>query len=469
MRISISCLHPCLVVALLLVSAPLNASQVTSVTLCREVVEPDLVPVDITEVFTSDAPELHAIVALKGVQDHTLVQGVLVSVNAVPTPNYRVSAVELEMSEGHESVHFAMSRPEDGWPPGDYKLEVSIDGRLAAVKTFKIVTARQPCGAAETPSGGTRGTAAPTGSPAQSEGAYGTPKGVGDSKGSFRGRSGGTYRHPAGFTFWCPAGWSAKITEEVLQLVPPNPGTSPEGPTEIYIVAGESVAGEGIFSPQDPRVVEYIDQQVRSVSPYLILKGAAVPVSMGHGHGVELNWEGTSPRGDLVRARAFVTIVMEHGISLIGIGFKDLLQARDADLRQMFSSFGFGAGENDPAVVGSWRLAFTSAVDNQSPFESAWSRAQAVSETKTILDIRSDGTCSWSSKNTIIVGAGDVWLEDSSGSTSQGQWYAGSGIIYIIWDDNTVRDCTYQIDQTGGGRRLRMVCGGKGEIWEPAR
>jgi hypothetical protein len=190
---------------------------------------------------------------------------------------------------------------------------------------------------------------------------------------------------------------------------------------------------------------------------------------MSHGHGVELNWEGTSPRGDLVHARAFVTIMMDRGISLIGIGFKDLLRARDEDLRRIFSSFGFGAGENDPTVVGSWRLASTSAIDNQSPFESAWSRTQAVSETETTLDIRADGTCSWNSKNTMIVGAGDVWLEDNSSSTSQGRWNAGDGIIYIIWDDNTVRDCAYQIDQAGAGPLLRMVCGGKGEIWEPAR
>jgi hypothetical protein len=288
-------------------------------------------------------------------------------------------------------------------------------------------------------------------------------------KTSSSGRSGGTYTHPAGFKFWYPQGWTTKITEEVLQLVPPNPGSTPEGPSEIYVVVGESVAGEGIFSPEDPRVVEYMDQQVRAVSPSLILQGGAKSVTMSQGKGAELNWQGTSPRGDVIHARAFVAILKDHGISLVGIALKDLLQARDADLRKIFSSFGVGEGHNDPAVVGSWILVSTSAIDNQSPFETAWSRAQAVSETQTVLDIRADGTCSWNSKSQTIVGAGDVWLEDNSSSSSQGRWNAGNGIIYIMWDDNTYRDCMYKIEHAGGGRQLRMACGGKGEVWEPAR
>lgn len=283
------------------------------------------------------------------------------------------------------------------------------------------------------------------------------------------GRSGGTYRHPAGFTFWYPAGWTAQINAEVLQLIPPDPGSSADGPTEIYVVVGESVGGEGISAAEDPRIVEYMNQQVRSLSPSLSLQGNPRPVPMSQGNGVELTWEGKSPKGDVIQARAFVAILEGHGISLVGIALRDLLQARDADLRQMFSSFAFGERQNDPAVVGSWRLVSTSAIDSQSPFETTWSRAQAVSETETVLHLGANGSCTWNSKTQTIVGAGDIWLEDNSSSTNNGRWNAGNGILYIMWENDTYRDCMYRVENAGGGPKLRMACGGKGEVWEPAR
>ena len=160
---------------------------------------------------------------------------------------------------------------------------------------------------------------------------------------SHNGRPGKLFKHPVGFSFWYPDSWQAIEQEGFLQLVPPDPGSTPEGPTEIYGVTGESVAEEGIFSPEDPRVVQYLDEQVRSISPYVRRTGNVSTINMSQGQGAVLNWEGQSPRGDQVHARAFVSIIRQHGVALIGIGFADRLAARDADLRQMVSSFGFGA------------------------------------------------------------------------------------------------------------------------------
>jgi len=71
-----------------------------------------------------------------------------------------------------------------------------------------------------------------------------------------------TYRHPVGFKFMYPADWKAQDTGEMLLLTPPNQGQSPQGPTELYFVAGESVAGEGIYDAMDPAVVAYLDENV---------------------------------------------------------------------------------------------------------------------------------------------------------------------------------------------------------------
>jgi hypothetical protein len=320
------------------------------------------------------------------------------------------------------------------------------------------------------------GTAAPPGSGAAT--GSGRPGGSAGASGTLArgleaanrdGRAGNVWKHPFGFSFWFPEGWTTQEHADFLQLIPPNAGSSPEGPTEIYAVIGETIAGEGIFSPDDPRVISFMDQEIRAISPFVTRQGGTTPIDWSQGKGAIIDWEGTSQRGDVIHARAFMAIIKDHGVALIAIGFKNLLEARDADLRQMFSSFGIGQGQNDPALVGTWKMVSTASIDNQSPFESAWSRAQAVSETETFLTISPDGTCTWTSKSQMIVGAGDVWLEDNSSTTNRGTWNAGNGILYIIWDDNTYRECAYQFQGGGGGRQLRLACGGDGEVWEQAQ
>jgi hypothetical protein len=133
-------------------------------------------------------------------------------------------------------------------------------------------------------------------------------------------------------------------------------------------------------------------------------------------------------------------------------------------LRQIFASFGFGQGQNDPALVGNWRLVSVSSIDNQSPWESAWSRAQAVSEENSLLEFRPDGSWFRTDENHMIVGAGDVWLEDNDRATSQGSWNAGEGVLFMVWDDNSYEEYEYRLQ----GAQLRLVCEGKGEVWERA-
>jgi hypothetical protein len=272
-----------------------------------------------------------------------------------------------------------------------------------------------------------------------------------------------------GFSFWYPQSWTTKVQEGFLQLIPPDPGSSPQGPTEIYGVIGDSVAGEGIFTPEDPRVIDFLDQQVRAISPFLTRKGSTHPAETSQGKGVVIDWEGRNQQGQTVRARAFVCIIRDHGVALIGIALADRLEARESDLRSMFSSFGFGEGQNDPVLIGSWRLVSTSAIDNQSPFETAWSRAQAVSETQSELVFHPDGSWMRTDESTTIVGAGDVWLDGSDKSSSRGRWNAGDGLLYMVWDDGSYRECLYRAEAAADGQRLRLVCSGKGEIWSRTR
>ncbi len=279
-------------------------------------------------------------------------------------------------------------------------------------------------------------------------------------------KMGKTYRHPTGFSFWYPADWSTRIEGELLLLVPKDQQIGAQGPNEAYIVYGESIAGQGIHSPSDPRVTQYLDQIIMSALPTLQRTGAPTPINMIQSQGVLLNWEGANNQGQRVEARAYVAIINNFGVSLIALGLKGLPAKREAELRKIFESFAFGQGQKDPNLMGRWQLFATQAITNQSVFETDWSRASMVSDKSSILEFRADGTWLRTDKSHMLVIAGGSYLEDKSCDASNGRWYASNGVLIMIWEDNSWEEYRYQIQQTSQGRQLRMVCGDSGQVWK---
>ena len=181
-----------------------------------------------------------------------------------------------------------------------------------------------------------------------------------------------------------------------------------------------------------------------------------------------MNWQGTSPNGGVVCARAYISLIKGSGISLIALCLKDRLEAREAELERIFTSFALGEGQRDLRIAGSWNFLTTHSITNWSPFETAYSRAQMAADRTATLVIRPDGTWTRTDKTHMIAGAGGVWLESNDTKESKGTWYAGNGSLSLIWDDKSWQEYKYQIRQTPQGVRLLLTSGGKGELWERA-
>ena len=280
---------------------------------------------------------------------------------------------------------------------------------------------------------------------------------------------GKTYRHVIGFSFWYPADWAVKELQDTLQLVPPDPGTTTQGePTEVYFLMGNSVAGEGISRADDPRVMAYLDQAMAKLSSFLRRTAAPAPKAMMNGQGVVMNWEGTSPTGNLVCARAYVSIINEYGVALVGLCFKERLERRDAVLQRIFASFSFGAGQLDQQLCGKWTYLTTQSMTNWSPFETSYSRAQMASDRTGTLSLQSDGSWTRTDRTQMIAGAAGVWVESDQTKVNKGRWYAGGGSLYLIWDDNSWEDYKYEVRRTAEGIRLLLASGQKGELWQRA-
>jgi hypothetical protein len=273
------------------------------------------------------------------------------------------------------------------------------------------------------------------------------------------------YRHVAGFSFWYPDDWTVKVQNAFLQLVPEDARSTADGPTELYLLTGQSVAGENITKPEDSRVVAYLERELRSLSPTFVRSGTMSRVTMSQGSGIALDWTAKSPKNDELLARSYVAIIRDHGVALTALGIKAQIAERDAVLRKIFASFGIGEGQRDQKLVGTWKLTSEYGLTNTSPFETDYSRAKLVSATTSTISFAADGTWVRRDQNHMIAGSGGLWIEDKSEKVNRGKWNAGNAELYLIWKDDSWSDYKYRIQATPQGRRMRLESGKTGEIW----
>jgi hypothetical protein len=278
-----------------------------------------------------------------------------------------------------------------------------------------------------------------------------------------KGEEGKTHRHPLGLSYWLPAPWTAQDKQDFLMLTPPDPSSNADGPTEIYFILGESVAGEDIKSPSDPKVAAYLDGQVKSVAPFLARRAETTTVELTSGKGTVYEWEGKNPKGDDVVARAYVAIFKENAVALAVLALKDRAKARDEALRKIFASFAFGPASLDAKLARSWSFVENVTVSNQSPFESAWTRAQYGRETASTLTLAADGTWTRRDVSQAIMGAAGIWLDTGRQETvRKGRWCAGNGQFYLMYENDSWTVYQYRLE----GDTLRLASGAKGEVWK---
>lgn len=281
--------------------------------------------------------------------------------------------------------------------------------------------------------------------------------------------TGQLYNHPMGFRFWYPTGWKVQTQEEGLQLVPPDQATTASGPAEYYALTAVSVAGEGIASADDPRVLQFIEEQVRQFIPTLTRSGEALRLALDNGRAVCADWTAQNAQGQPVKARVYATVLRDFGVALFALGIKDRLESRDAELRRVFSSISLEAGKVDPQLVGQWAFRSTYALSNDMGervgYYDSYSKAKMVSESQRTMELLADGGVTRTTKREMLAGAAGIWIEDKSTNTERGRWNAAEGHLYLTWEDGDVEHFRYQLQAGAGGRELRLESGGNGEVW----
>jgi hypothetical protein len=93
--------------------------------------------VGVGTVLSPDTNPIHAVVTFSGASEDTKIKATAIAVNAGGQQDRELYGVEEEAGKesGVLDVTFSLPRP---WPTGDYKVDVSIDGKLAKSVAYSI-------------------------------------------------------------------------------------------------------------------------------------------------------------------------------------------------------------------------------------------------------------------------------------------------------------------------------------------
>lgn len=102
-------------------------------------VDADNKPVDPTTVFSIDTPEIFCSAKLSNAPDDTEISSswLYVKGEMADLTNYEIGNYTLTTG-GTQYIQFSLTQPDNGWPRGEYKLILTIDGKEAETLEFSV-------------------------------------------------------------------------------------------------------------------------------------------------------------------------------------------------------------------------------------------------------------------------------------------------------------------------------------------
>ena len=106
-----------------------TTASLSEATMCQSV-DKDMRPVNATSVFNADTPEIFCSVKLSNAPPDTEIKAewIYIEGEAEGLENYMIDEWSV-ITEGTHYFSTSMTRPYDGWPMGEYKVVLYIDGK----------------------------------------------------------------------------------------------------------------------------------------------------------------------------------------------------------------------------------------------------------------------------------------------------------------------------------------------------
>lgn len=115
-----------------------TTASLSEATMCQSVDE-NMQPVDATNVFTTDTPEIFCSVKLSNAPPDTEIKAewIYIEGELEDVSNYQIDEWSTT-TDGTRYISVAVTRPYDGWPRGDYKVVLYIDGKEELSVPFTV-------------------------------------------------------------------------------------------------------------------------------------------------------------------------------------------------------------------------------------------------------------------------------------------------------------------------------------------
>lgn len=93
------------------------------------------------DVFGADTAKLFLIFNFENIPNGTVIQGSWICEDApdldIPK-DFKIDEASITVGPLTNSGNFSISKPNSGWPAGDYRVDVQMDGKIVETRKFKI-------------------------------------------------------------------------------------------------------------------------------------------------------------------------------------------------------------------------------------------------------------------------------------------------------------------------------------------
>jgi hypothetical protein len=94
---------------------------------------------DAKKAFTPNTAQIFLKARLADVKAGSKLKGVWIAEKTqVAPPDYQIDSTEMTVGSLMNLATFSLSKPTAGWPTGDYRVELSIDGKPAGSVRFSV-------------------------------------------------------------------------------------------------------------------------------------------------------------------------------------------------------------------------------------------------------------------------------------------------------------------------------------------
>jgi hypothetical protein len=91
------------------------------------------------KIFAPNTPKIVLHAQIIDAIDGTQVTGQWIAAHAHNLPiEYRIDSAGVTLKAGNNDVTLSLSKPNNGWPVGDYRVDISIDSHPVGAATFEI-------------------------------------------------------------------------------------------------------------------------------------------------------------------------------------------------------------------------------------------------------------------------------------------------------------------------------------------